>query len=393
MKVSGICVADSPDRKRHTRLRASVQYADTSRSETYWFDVPADYADFVSQEGDPWLVLLLPLAARLGERLEVERPVCPQLVAQVADVTAIWRSWYRGFHDVPIDAPLRDRPAAVGTRNATFFSGGVDSFFSVLYERDQGQPPDDLVTVGGFDIPLDNPAAIQAADESLAHAAAGLGLPLITLSTNIRETRYGDLHWGFVTHGCALAAVGHAMTRRWHRVLIASSHGYHGLKPWGSHPLLDPLLSTAATAIVHHGTRFNRVEKTEFIARQHVALKHLHVCWVNRDEKNCCRCAKCMRTMATLELLGKLPEASSFSQPAVTAADLRHLRLTTRNEREFMAELIPLAEEKGRPEFTAMIRSLIRRGRFRERLGGWHRRLFGSRSRGKLVTSFQPSQV
>jgi len=48
------------------RLTGEVRYAD-SRREAVWYEVPADLERDLSTTGNPWLVALFPLAAKLGE--------------------------------------------------------------------------------------------------------------------------------------------------------------------------------------------------------------------------------------------------------------------------------------------------------------------------------------
>ena len=112
---------------------------------------------------------------------------------------AIWKSWYSRPTVVPILAPTRvppPDPPDGGT--ALFFSGGVDSLFS-LYRNEQREPGDfpvdELIAIHGFDIPLENVEAFARHAVRLDAVAAATGKPLILARTNLRQTRLREAPW------------------------------------------------------------------------------------------------------------------------------------------------------------------------------------------------------
>ena len=146
------------------RLVGTVAYDDGPRTtEEYWFEVPADDADALTESGSPWLACLAPLASWLGQPLRLGLPVDPLLLRNVRELMAIWKNWYSRPRVVPIESPVCGAsPGRTDGRTALFFSGGVDSMFS-LYRNEQDEPGalpiDDLIAVHGFDIPLDKEEA------------------------------------------------------------------------------------------------------------------------------------------------------------------------------------------------------------------------------------------
>src|SRR5262252_3865481 len=92
------------------RLSAHVRYdRGNPTEETYWFDVPEQYADGLSRSGNPWLVCLAPLAATLGEPLRISLPVDRLLARNVVDLLSIWTSWYPELRAVPLEIEMSDR--------------------------------------------------------------------------------------------------------------------------------------------------------------------------------------------------------------------------------------------------------------------------------------------
>ena len=125
MEVSMIDVrpGDAPDR---VRLVARIRYMDSDAgAETIFLDVPEQLAGSLSQTGHPWLVLLLPLAATLGEPLRIHAPVDPVLLENCQTLLEIWRSWYPKLSDVEIDVPVSNSPVSTDGRTLAFFSGGI----------------------------------------------------------------------------------------------------------------------------------------------------------------------------------------------------------------------------------------------------------------------------
>ena len=329
MELAEVRISQSPMDAHRVRLTGTVLYDDGAvRPEEYWFDVPEQYADSLSETGNPWLVCLVPLAVSLGEPLRIGKPVDSVLLGNIHKLMGIWRCWYPSLDPVQIEAQTFECRSGRGERTAAFFSGGVDSFFTVLrHSSGNGSSSSvqiqDLLTVWGLDIPLRKADAFHRMRDLLRSASEKCGMSLIDVSTNIRETRWKQTDWGHLSHNCALAGVALALEKRCKRALIASSYGYGDLHPWGSHPLTDPLLSSSLTQIVHDGAAYNRVQKTEYVTNNETALGSLRVCWQDRSDKNCCKCSKCYRTMITLSLIGMLEKCTSFDAQAYNVKRIR----------------------------------------------------------------------
>jgi hypothetical protein len=240
------------------------------------------------------------------------------------------------------DRRARNRPSEVGC----FFTGGVDSFHSVLANRERLSH---LVFVHGFDVPLEGLPALRAdVTEHVRAAALELGLPLIEVETNLHDfsdTRQSP--WGTTYHGAALAAVAHVLGGTVGEMVIGATHAYADLFPYGSHPMTDRLLSSSGLRLVHHGCEADRVEKTISCAASPVAMRHLRVCWENRDGTyNCGTCKKCLRTMIALEIAGNLESCQTLPHEIDLSA-VRSLPLGDINTLARHAELIHHLKAQG----------------------------------------------
>jgi hypothetical protein len=371
MKVRDIEIANSPVSPDRTCVRANVVCDDrTMPAEVYWIDVPCAYSDYLSDSGNAWLTLLLPVAVHLGEPLVISKPVDRELLVNAHELMRVWKCWYPHLKSVQIEAEIQEPPterAAVAT--AAFFSGGVDAWFTLLTHNGGSNGPaririDDLLCVWGLDIPLENPGEFRSLRDALVRATPELAADFVEVGINLQQTKwFTKAEWGPVAHGSVLASIGHALSRRYSRVLIPSTHRYDDSIPWGSHPLTDPLLSSVLTKIIHDGAGFSRVEKTEALLKSEAALKSLQVCWDTRAYRNCEACSKCYRTMTTLFLLGALDRCPRFSARTIDKRKLARILSRDESDRAFLREVRDLAVRTGHPDITRAIDRSLRRSR------------------------------
>jgi len=362
------------------RSEAKVSATGTLKPEsTIHFDV--DHA-LVPPEaaGDPWLAALLVPAMFAGEGLEIQAPVSQRLARTAHEVQRVLHSWYPNLLQlVPITARSVVSSAAHDEAGpaAAFFSGGVDSWFSLLQGRDRISA---LITVKGFDIPYSDTTVwgdLKAANQSIARE---LGRELITVETNLREhvdpdggsfqRRYQGDFWGECFHGACLAAVGLLLQQSFSSVIVPSSWQYERLQPWGSHPLLDSLWSNGRVEFVHDGAHANRLQKIQALAEHDFALRHLRVCPCYRPGVyNCGQCEKCRRTMLALRLFGALPRCPTFDRPL----DLRAFELDPPKPYLYPVyrEMLAQAEKGNDAELVRSLRLLV--GDAWSPRRGWHR--------------------
>lgn len=250
------------------------------------------------------------------------RSVSQQLRRNIATIQDIFACW---------DSELFNRISLTGTSAALapndrgeagcFFSGGVDSFYSLLKHRDEIST---LILVHGFDFKLTDEALSAAVSRAVRDTAKRLNKTLVEVDTNIRDFSNQHVPWDLY-HGTALVAVGLLLSRQFARIYMPASHTYCDLMPWGSHPLVDPLWSTEQLTFIHDGCEATRVAKVAAIAKSDVAMSNLRVCWRNpQGAYNCGQCDKCLRTMVNLHLAGALGRCTTL--PA--KLDLRQIART-----------------------------------------------------------------
>jgi hypothetical protein len=278
-----------------------------------------------------------------GWTLHLPIPYSECLRENIKTIQDIWHCWEPGYHRVAIEAPsgllrLSDQAQGVGC----FFSGGVDSFYTLLKHPSEITH---LIFVHGFDIPLQNHTLRGQVSGALREVAAELKLPLIEVETNLREFSERQVAWPKY-HGAALAAIAHLLAPVCGAVYLPTSHTYSELPPWGTHPLLDPLWGSENLHILHDGCEATRVEKVASIAQHEIALRHLRVCWENREGAyNCGRCEKCLRTMLALHIAGALERCRTFPN-RLNPADVAHIPAWDYDTRHFLLENLEALEQK-----------------------------------------------
>ncbi len=339
---------------------------------------------------EPFLAGALPVAMALGQSLRVDGLVSPQLLTNLPSIQAIYHAWNPSWRMIPVWAQPAQSEAPGGRGVACFFSGGVDSFYTLLKHRDE---IDTLIFIHGFDIPLENTTLRTRVSAAVGEVARAFAKPLIEVETNLKAWLIRHAQWEHA-HGALLAGVALLLAPQFARIYIAASDSYDmAVKhPWGSHPLLDPLWSTEHTTIVHDGCEFTRIGKVARITQSEIALRWLRVCWENpNNEYNCGRCGKCLRTMVALRFAGALDRCQTFVRPLNVAA-LARTRLF--NNQSYVSSYLEAAERAGDRVLVRALRDNLS-GRYRRglrplagRLRQWARR---NAVRATLIIKGSPS--
>lgn len=296
--------------------------------------------------------------------------VSPQFLSGIQEIQAVFHSWKPGLKPIEIQGvtpQVTARPEA--ERVGVFFSGGVDSFYSFLKNRDEIT---DLIFIQGFDIPRERQSIRSQASEMVRKVGKHFNKGVIEVETNVRSILDQYLFWGY-SHGAAMASVGLLLAQQFKRIYIAASYTEPTLVPFGSHPHLDPLWSSETLEFVHDGLEISRVGKIALLAEHDIALQSLRVCLTNPGGAyNCGRCEKCLRTMTYLRVHGVLDRCTTFSQPL----DIRRVaRLkATSTFFPFEESLKILEERQTDPELADALRKILYRPAWQKRVISWVRK-------------------
>ncbi len=316
--------------------------------ERIWFALDEQDAGFVDGSSNGIATVLLPVAMALGEDLEIRGILCPRLALGLEEYQRVMLAWLPGqLRQVSLRYGHADAEARVGSEAVgTAFSGGVDSFHTLKTHLGDAEPRREhrishALFVHGFDIPLDEEDSYAQAARAYRAFLQSVDVRLVCLRTNLRDFTKSP-GWE-MAHGAALIGSALILGRLFRRFFVPSSRSYETLIPWGSHPLLDPLLSTDTLQVIHDATHLTRVDKIRVLAAWPPTYSLLRTCYAKRDGlNNCCRCDNCIRTMTAFEVFGALHKYSTFPLPL----ERRHIRrgpVLTRHERACARQIIALA--------------------------------------------------
>jgi hypothetical protein len=225
-------------------------------------------------------------------------------------------SWNIGLKPIKIKADALVADPLQPRRAASFFSGGVDSFYTYLKNKTdpvQSSRIDSFILVKGFDIEPRNVPLWDSALRNISAIAAADKIELVVVQTNIQGLIDPILSWDYIHGGC-LAAVGLFLRGAFRQIYIPSTFSVEEQVPWGSCLALDGHWSTENTTFVHDGVEATRIDKVIWqIAESPLALEHLRVCYENvKGSYNCGHCDKCLRTMISLYVAGALEKSKTF---------------------------------------------------------------------------------
>lgn len=334
-----------------------------------WITGMGGEAGQITPHADSALAMGLVPAMRKGGTLRVEGDVSPRVLRMQREFQGIQRAWSHEWasgkaplSEVAVEAGERPAPSpSGGSRVAAFFSGGVDSWATILSEPEIT----DLIFVKGVDIlPSLSPLHIglgERVESVLREMAEELDKPLHVVEVNIREFSDPFVDWGFFFNSglCAIALYFESL---FDRVLIPTDTSYANQPPFGSSRMIDGLWSSEALEIVDHGGRLDRFERIRLLAENPLAQRSLRVCYMNYDGTyNCGRCPKCAFTMICLEALGARERFTTF--PA--QFDFSVLEDYTPPEsihQVLWEECLHGVEEAGREDLARVVRPVVERG-------------------------------
>ena len=322
------------------------------------FRVAAEYGDYVCGDASPFVTAMLLPAMKQGEELAIEGSISKQLYAGMQVVMDEVLKWDLGLKRVAVRAEELMSDEYGPTKTASFFSAGVDSFYTYLkhkHDLEISQRITDLIFINnGFDIDPRNKALWELTLKNIKAVADHEGLDLVVATSNINSQLLSRIFsWDYI-HGACLAAMGQFLRKGFCRIYIPSTHSAEEQIAWGSNLALDKNWSTETLTFEHDGSETTRVDKIiSCIAESPLALQYLRVCYMNeRGAYNCGRCDKCMRTMVSLYIAGVLQRAETFphnidvgllaATPTIKGKDggiFHNENLSALRERELASEL------------------------------------------------------
>jgi hypothetical protein len=366
MRVEGTIVRES---SQGIRLEARVQ------GETLFWELPR-LASF-EPRGEPFVCALLPAAMRAGTAITLpdDLPLDPTFLTNIERLQSVFLRWFPELRQVTIRATIGARTVRTLDR-ATGYSGGIDSSFTLDVLGDR---LDTALLIDGIEYREESPELFDQISSTLDAAVEHRGLRLVRVRTNVKAFgRALGAKWSESLGGAIASTVHAAGFAEYH---VAASNSWENLRPYGSHPLTDPLWSSATVRIDHHGAELRRIDKIRYLGTVPDLLKLVRVCFQGSDY-NCGRCQKCLMTMAGFRALG-------ISSPALPRLDdatlLRQVVVEHDGDLVDWEELLVPGLEKTDPALHHELGRLVRRYRWRRLAKSFDELAMGGRFRGLLT--------
>lgn len=301
---------------------------------------------------------LVPAMAR-GFPISLESSVSGDLMERIPRIQEAYSSWRPHLKPVPVRATGTAATAPrIGNEVGCFFSGGVDSFYTLFANISEVTK---IIYIHGLDVFLYDEALREKVSASLQRISKELGKEIIEVETDIRDA-FSDFYTvPRDNSGSLMISTALLLAPQFRKIFIASPPPLP-LPDTGKMSFNDPSWSTAALELVHHGANVSRTEKVKAIGDSKLVAETLRVCYTNISSGyNCGSCEKCVRTMADLRANGQLDKFTVFDVPLSLQAVSRLALAGSRSSLE--DTLAALRRDGSDPELAAAIESSLRGGR------------------------------
>jgi hypothetical protein len=355
-------------------IAAEVIWENSSRpSQEIYFATLDKFAEYLTPEAASFAIgCLLPAMQHGEKRLSIHGALCPQLRDGLEVVIGYMRMWYGAEKPhIRIEADVQQKrlQAEPSRRAALFFSGGLDSLFS-LRDNHLRYPPSHPayykigIIIYGFNTESDNrPGTFESAVKALSQVTSDEKISLLPVYTNLRSLDNSTSFFLDMFHGAALGAVSHALSTMLHSVAISASDSIPELTfferetfiPFGSNPSIDTNYSSFDLSIRNVGLTKGRVAKARLIAQWPIGLDNIRVCQIQYPGANCGSCEKCIRTMLELTAVGALNRSASFPIRHLTTDHLKRLKIKPKVMDDY-GELVGALKECGRADLSRAVR-------------------------------------
>ena|SRR3989338_2558280 len=337
---------------------ASADVLHRGKIDNLYFEVNSRIQNFFPDDATPFLAAVLYPAMKCREDIFIDGTVSEKVLNGVYKIMSSVEAWNVGLKSVKIHADVMPDKKA-GSKKALFFSAGVDSLYTLLTHNRSKKIITHFIFSHGMDIPLAEKELYATTLRNIQKVARYFNITVITVKTNIRDFTGKYVKWDFA-HGPVLGSIAILLRGNFNEIFISGGMNINHIRPFGSHPHIDPLWSSEKMIVNHYGSHTDRLGKIESeIVKSKLALSVLRVCWRNKNSQyNCGECEKCLRTMLSLYTSGSLLKCKTFNKP-INLEVLENLYVVKNHIRYFRENLVALEKTTGNERLVSSIRKCI----------------------------------
>ena len=317
----------------NTYLISLIKNEVTNIEEEFYYSVPNEYGEYLCHDNaDAFVVAMLIPALMSGQDIKIKAPISEMLFYKLENSLIFLLSKVFDRDIIKVFPDTIENFIFSPNAIATGFSGGVDSFTTVVQHTSETCPKSlrlthlTLFNVGAYG---NDEKKSQIAFENDAIRAKKvsriMSINLVLLNSNISKA----YEVKEITHGnspraamCIISGV-LSLQKLFKLYLIASSNTVDKIKldQWyqsSYESLVAYFLSTPNNHIIIANSDINKVEKLKQISGNKLVQNNIYVCAsdiLNEKSKiklekgfkpNCSECFKCLNTMVVLDILGCL---------------------------------------------------------------------------------------
>ncbi|WP_417247634.1 hypothetical protein [Celeribacter sp.] len=304
-------------------LRLSCDVRDGTSVRELVYSIAGSPSELLPPQSADWALVGLFLPAMMqGRSIKIDAPISRELLYNANnDLQALFKVWRPRVKPIKIEASSSDPSFANEGRMATGFSGGIDSFATLIL-NEEGAGANEIGALTIFDVGAFGKDAAacepikERSKQRLKQLAEKTGRDWFAVDTNLDDFFRGLFQSSFQrTHTMRNASAALALQSHVDIYGISSSFAYTDNMFSGTDiskidPILLPLLTTGAFRFVSAGASLSRQEKTRLVSTYEPAFDTLDVCIAaaefRSDVTNCSNCPKCRRTLVALDALGRL---------------------------------------------------------------------------------------
>ncbi len=304
----------------HERVGSTSRIVSPFDGEPAWFESDdIELAPSVEAFGTLWLTPCI----LTNRNLRFKNPICKTWYENALRIIDFFSDHW-GTAKIKIFAETYETPDAPQQAEAVCFSGGVDSFHTLM---NVGSPKY-LLRAEHADHSSILPEYVKLARERLAKIADAVGSIPVTIKFNVAQHASFKIHNDHDTYTGILACMGHLLSPYIGSILISSTHHQDEPAVYTCRWRTDPLFSSSRLEVQHTHADITRRDKVAAIADWQLAQESLFVCFLRQgSNRNCSRCEKCVRTMLDLHLLGKLESFKNFDQSKSLWDSMDHIQV------------------------------------------------------------------
>lgn len=301
----------------HARLCSKIEV--NKNIWNIWYEVEDTNKEYLCfEKADAFLIGILPFAMAFGHNIEiVDCPVSEKLYWNLTNTFIPALSKYSKYYkSIEIKSALSSKifnSFAV----ATGFSGGVDSFYTYLKNKNKETENFNITHLTFFNVgACGSYGGVEAEKrfykriKNFESFVESQNLDFIKVNSNISE--YVMMSYNF-THSYRSMSAVLALQKLFKTYYYSADYTLNefSFDPYDSsfYDLLNSqCFSTENLTFYTTGAVESRIEKVEYISKFPETYKVLNVC--NTNDENCKTCEKCIRTMSDLYAIGALERYS-----------------------------------------------------------------------------------